>query len=140
VAWPAPSRDAHNRFCLVEGWKVVRDARGRKVGHHITYELTLANGHVLRTTVSRPPDRTTYSKDMWDHILHDQLHVEEAVFWACVQNGEKPDRGVRTEPVGTVPADLAYLLRVNLHLSDAEIGAMSREDAVSRMAEYWQRT
>ncbi len=140
MSWPAPSRDAHDRFCLTEGWKVVRNAKCRKVGHHITYEFTLPNGRVLRTRVSRPPDKTTYSKDMWGHILQDQLDVEEAAFWACVQDGVKPDRGVRAEPAAAVPADLAYLLRVNLHLSDAEIGSMTREEAVARMAEYWQRT
>lgn len=139
MSWPAPSREAHDHFCRSEGWRVVRNAKGKKVGHHITYELTLPDGQVLRTRVSKPPDTTTYTKGLWNHILEDQLHVDEAAFWACVQDGVKPDRGVRAEPPAAVPADLAYLLRVNLHLSDAEIGSMTREDAIARMVEYWHR-
>jgi len=138
VTWPAPSREHHNTFCTVEGWNVVRKADGKSVAHHITYELDLPDGRILRTRVSRPPDKTNYGDKMWAHILSDQLDVDAATFWACVQDGVKPDRGQR-HPVGeTLPAELVYLLRKHLRLSDAELAEMSRQDAIERMSRFWE--
>ena len=104
VDWPAPTRTDHQRFCEVEGWKPIRDARGRTGTHHITYELELPDGGVLRTRVSHPADRTGYGVDMWKHILRDQLHVDEASFWVCVRDGKTPDRGAPEPPSESLPA------------------------------------
>ena len=51
---PAPTRADHRRFCAVEGWRVVRDATGRKARHHVTLELELEDGRTLRTRISHP--------------------------------------------------------------------------------------
>jgi hypothetical protein len=73
--WPTPARADHAKFCENEGWRVVRDARGRTGTHHLTYELDLPDGRTLRTRVSHPPDRTDYGPSIWSHILRDQLAV-----------------------------------------------------------------
>lgn len=73
VTWPAPTRADHDAFCRLEGWTPVRDALGRTGTHHITYELRLPDGQVLRTRVSHPPNRQTYGARLWAHILRDQL-------------------------------------------------------------------
>jgi hypothetical protein len=137
VTWPAPTRGDHETFCAAEGWERVRDSQGRTGTHHVTYELHLHDGRILRTRISHPPDRTTYGKSIWAHILRDQLDVTEAEFWACVQDKVKPDRGEPRVPAEALPADLVHLLITRAGLSDAEIAAMSKDDAIARMQAYW---
>jgi len=70
---------------------------------------------------------------MWAHILRDQLAVEPGLFWACVRGGEAPDRGARPRPAGcSIPASLAAVLLSQVGLSDAEVAAMSRDEAIER--------
>jgi hypothetical protein len=137
MTWPAPTRAAHDQFCREEGWTVVRNARGKKSVHHVTYELVLPDGSVLRTRVSRPPDRTGYGRSMWAHVLRDQLAVDEATFWACVQDGVKPDRGQREVTEDALPVEVAHLLVTRVGLSEAEVAGLSREEAIARLNEYW---
>lgn len=137
MKWPAPTRVAHETFCTTEGWTPVRNARGGTGTHHITYELHLHDGRILRTRVSHPVDRSTYGRGLWGHILRDQLDVDEDVFWACVQNGTKPKRGEQEELAGALPADLVFLLLNRVRLSEADVSAMSRDDAIARMQQYW---
>src|SRR5256885_17060814 len=98
TSWPPPTRKDHETFCEVEEWRRVRDARGRPGTHHVTYELDLVDGRILRTRISHPVDRSGYGPSMWKHILRDQLDVDEPSFWACVQDGVKPDRGTPAPP------------------------------------------
>ncbi|HEV2370640.1 MAG TPA: cytotoxic translational repressor of toxin-antitoxin stability system [Streptosporangiaceae bacterium] len=137
MTWPAPTRQDHEAFCKTEGWQPVRDARGKAGTHHVTYELHLHDGRILRTRISHPVDRDTYGPRMWAHILRDQLDVDEAVFWACVQDGTRPDRGTPEPPSMGLPADLVHLLLTRAHLSEAEVAAMSKEQAIARMQQYW---
>jgi hypothetical protein len=137
VTWPAPTRQAHEAFCATEGWQLVRDARGQAVTYHVTYELQLHDGRILRTRISHPVNRETYGPRMWSHILRDQLDVDQPTFWACVQDGKKPDRGVPEPPPEALPADLVHLLLTQVHLSEAGVAAMSKEEAIARMQQYW---
>ncbi len=107
------SRRDHDRFSRIEGWTEVRNARGKPVGHHIAYELTLPDGRILRTRISRPPNNETYGPRLWNTILTDQLHVTDAEFWACVSNDDLPDRGaagVSDPPAHALPAGLVHHL------------------------------
>ncbi|HEY5985470.1 MAG TPA: cytotoxic translational repressor of toxin-antitoxin stability system [Streptosporangiaceae bacterium] len=117
----------------------MRDSQGSTGTHHVTYELHLHDGRILRTRISHPPDRSTYGKSIWANILRDQLDVSEAEFWACVQDKVKPDRGEPRVPAEALPAELVHLLITRLGLSDAEIAKMSKADAIARMQEYWSR-
>lgn len=137
VTWPAPTREAHEAFCTTEGWQQVRDARGHAVTHHVTYELQLHDGRILRTRISNPLNRETYGPRLWSHILRDQLDVDQATFWACVQDGKKPDRGAPEPPPEALPADLVYLLLTHVHLSESDVAGMSKEEAIARMRQYW---
>lgn len=134
---PQADRQHHDRFCRVESWERVRDARGRTGTHHVTYELTLHDGRILRTRISRPVDRTPYGPSLWRHILRDQLEVSEREFWACVQDGTLPDRGVPKLPANALPAEVVYLLMHRIGLTDAEVAAMPREEAMARLQRYW---
>jgi hypothetical protein len=137
VSWPAPTRDAHDAFCKTEGWRQVRNARGQTGTHHVTYELELHDGQILRTRISHPVNRDAYGENLWSHILRDQLKVDQQTFWACVQDGKKPDRGAPEPPPETLPADLVHPLLTRVRLSEAEVAAMSKEQAIARMQQYW---
>lgn len=137
MTWPAPTREDHETFCQTEGWEPVRNARGKTGTHHVTYELQLQDGRTLRTRISHPVNRSTYGKQIWNHVLRDQLDVDEAAFWACVQDGTKPDRGTPEPPADAVPADLVHLLLTRVRLSEAEVAAMNKDQAIARMQQYW---
>jgi hypothetical protein len=137
VSWPAPTREAHEAFGQAEGWQLVRNARGKTGTHHVIYELQLHDGRILRTRISHPVNRGSYGLEIWSHILTDQLDVDQAAFWACVRDGIRPDRGAPEPPAGALPADLVHLLLTRVHLSEAEVAAMSKDEAIVRMQQYW---
>ena len=137
VSHPAPTRRDHLRFCKIEGWTVVRSGTGKRSTHHETYELELADGRILRTRISRPPDRTGYGAALWSHILRDQLHTSPEEFWQCVRWGEPPARSAQPTPQGAIPADLAHLLKNRVGLSDEQLAEMSRRTAIERAQQYW---
>ena len=139
MTWPAPTRADHERFCVLEGWRVVRDAKGRTGTHHVTYELTLPDGRTIRTRISHPPDRSCYGSALWGHILRDQLMVSEDEFWACVKNGVRPARGMPTPPVESLPAELVFLLIHRVGLPEAEVATLSKDEALGRLREFWSR-
>lgn len=133
------SRREHRRFCEIEGWDEVRNSRGKPTQHHITYELVLGDGNILRTRISRPANTTQYGRNLWSHILDDQLHVTEAEFWKCVDNEDPPERasaGVGPD-AAILPAGLAYQLVHALNLTSEEMSSLSLEEAVKLMTEYW---
>lgn len=132
VSWPAPDRDSHRKFCENEGWEPIH--RG---GDHYRYQLVLFDGRTLYTRISHPVDRTTYRRAMWQQILREQLCVEEAVFWVCVKDGVKPDRGAPAPPRESVPVRLAYQLIHEVGLPEEAVAAMSKQEAVERMNTYW---
>jgi hypothetical protein len=135
--WPSPTRKDHETFCQVEKWEPVSDARGRTGTHHVTYELGLPDGRILRTRISHPVDRTDYGPSLWRHVLRDQLDVDDATFWSCVRDGVKPSRGVPPPVREAVPAELVHLLISRLGLSEDEVARMGKQDAVARLTAYW---
>ncbi|MEU4741146.1 cytotoxic translational repressor of toxin-antitoxin stability system [Actinosynnema sp. NPDC023658] len=137
TSWPQPTRKDHEAFFQVEEWRAVRDARGRTGTHHVTYELGLDDGKILRTRISHPVDRTGYGRGLWNHILRDQLDVDEPVFWSCVQDGVRPARGTPEQPAEALPADLVHLLISRVGLVESEVAGMSKDEAVARMQRYW---
>ena len=135
------SRRQHNRFCEVEGWTEVRNVRGKPIRHHITYELPLASGTILRTRISRPANAETYGPSLWSAILDTQLCVSEAEFWECLDKGTLPVRETPTPqtPASAIPAALVYQLIHTVGFSEAEVAAMTREEAIARMNEFWSQ-
>ena len=137
MTWPQPTRKLHEKFCETEGWDRVRDARGRTGTHHITYELRLRDARILRTRISHPVDRTIYGPSIWTHILRDQLEVKAAEFWHCVQDGVRPARGGPEAPAESLPLELVHLLIHRVGLTDPEVAAMTKDEAVSRLNRFW---
>jgi hypothetical protein len=137
MTWPQPTREHHDEFCRCEGWNRVRDARGRTGTHHVTYELHLKDGKVLRTRISHPVDRSTYGPAIWSHILRDQLQISENEFWRCVRDGVAPDRGEPEAPAQSLPADLVHLLISRVGVAESEVASMTKDEAVARLQRYW---
>ncbi|GAA0359477.1 cytotoxic translational repressor of toxin-antitoxin stability system [Actinoallomurus spadix] len=122
---------------MTESWRRVRDARGRTGTHHVTYELDLPDGSILRTRISHPVDRSGYGKSLWAHILRDQLDVSEQEIWACVRDGQKPDRGAPPPAQDALPAEMVRLLITRVGLTEKEVAEMTREQAIIRLQQYW---
>lgn len=137
MSFPIPTRDHHQQFCTTESWTLVRDAKGRAVAHHVTYELTVFDGRILRTRISRPVDRTTYGKSMWSATLRDQLAVDAPVFWACVLDGKVPDPGAPQPPTDGLPLALVNTLKAVLGLAEIQIAGLTKEQAVKALHEHW---
>ncbi|HEX6351863.1 cytotoxic translational repressor of toxin-antitoxin stability system [Actinophytocola sp.] len=137
TSWSQPTRKDHETFCRIEEWRTVRDARGRAGTHHVTYELDLVDGRILRTRISHPVDRGDYGPSLWKHILRDQLAVDEQAFGSCVQDGVKPARGAPEQPAEALPADLVYMLISRVGLDESEVAAMRKDEAVARIQRYW---
>lgn len=133
-SWPQPTRAVHEQFVLNEGWHQVPST------HHDTFELDLPDGRVLRTRISRPPDKTTYGARMWAHILRDQLDVTAGEFWACVRDGVAPNRTPdhTAEKIDdAIPVEVVQLLIGRVELTRQTLIGMTREDAIGRLNEYW---
>lgn len=135
--YPAATRADHQRFCVIGGWQKVRNARGKTGTHHITYELALPHGRILRTRISHPPTRTTYGAALWGHILCDQLEVTEDDFWKCLDTGTPPHRGEPVEKRETLPADLIFQLVHRFRVPEKEVKLMTKAQAVARLQECW---
>lgn len=120
---------------------MVRNARGQKVGHHLTYELGLDDGRILRTRISHPVNEVTCGASLWHAVLREQLDVTEEVFWACVQHKELPDRGgVESQPAEkALPAELVYQLIFEVGVPEAAVRQMTMPEAVAALQEYWSR-
>lgn len=137
MSWPAPTRRNHEAFCAIEGWQRVRDARGRTGTHHVAYELALPDGRILRTRISHPVDRSGYGASLWSHILRDHLQVTEDEFWVTVKEKKRPDRGVPEPPAQALPAEVVHLLISRVGLTETEVAAMTKDQAVTRLQRYW---
>ena len=133
------SRVDHNRFCTTEEWTPVRNARGGKVGHHVTYELPLPDGRVLRTRISRPVNTTTYGANLWTTIVRNQLEVTDTEFWSCVSDGVTPDRGGDEPevPARALPAPLVWQLLHTANIPEEDVAQMTLDEAVAVLHAYW---
>jgi hypothetical protein len=130
------TRTDHQSFCLVEGWTERRRATGRRGTHHVNYELPLPDGRILYTR-SHPVDRTDYGPSIWSHILRDQLAVTADEFWACVHDKMLPDRQGPEAPVEAIPAGVVRALVVDARVSEVDVRAMSKAEAVQRLADFY---
>ena len=133
---PAATREDHDDFCVAEKWQLVRGASGQPVRHHRTYELTLWDGRILRTRISRPVDKSTYSAGMWTHILRTQLAVDAEAFWACVRDEKLPDRGAPETLTQREPLPL-YLVRAlsELGVDESESLTLTAAEAAQLLSE-----
>lgn len=132
----------HRTFVETEGWEKKGTARSsRSTGDHHRYTLRLANGDILHTRVSHGAGSIDDPR-LVAAILRDQLQVTEADFHACVVDGTLPPRPATPPPqVPTqgLDAKLVRNLIKKVGLTQTEVAAMSKEEAVAAWTDYLVR-
>ncbi|MCL5445111.1 MAG: cytotoxic translational repressor of toxin-antitoxin stability system [Actinobacteria bacterium] len=135
---PLP-HSAVRKFVETEGWTQKGTARGRsKTGDHFRYTLTLATGEVLYTRVSHGSGQLDDPKIV-AHVLRAELAVSAEDFWACVDNGVLPPRPQPPRhhvPGEVLDAKLARNLIQKVGLTESDLSALSKEEAVRRWNAY----
>jgi hypothetical protein len=125
------------KFVEVEGWEDKDKASGKHTGDHHRYVLTMPVGDRLMTRISHGSGQLG-DRDLFAHVLRDQLQVTEEQFWAAVDDGVRPQR---PHPEAAVPdgpsidAKLARNLVVKVGLSPTDMAGMTQDQAV----DIWQR-
>ncbi|MGH2681778.1 MAG: cytotoxic translational repressor of toxin-antitoxin stability system [Actinomycetota bacterium] len=136
-----PTFKQHRRFCEVDSWQEAAAKPGKKLGNHRRYTKRLPDGRVLYTRISHGSGEYR-SRDTWGHILRDQLEVTEEEFWAAVDQGIAPNRGVQEiqpPPGEPKPLWLVKNLRELVGLPEREIGAMTPDEARNTWDEWCMR-
>lgn len=88
MKYPTPTYGAHRRFCEADRWDF-----DKKRDWHDIYKLRTADHPELFTMISHGWDKTDYkTMRVWSTILRGQLKVTPAEFWACVSDGQRPER------------------------------------------------
>jgi hypothetical protein len=79
------------KFVEVEGWEDKDKASGKRTGDHHRYVFTTPSGDRLMTRVSHGSGQIG-DRDLFAHILRDQLQATEEQFWDAVDSGTRPKR------------------------------------------------
>jgi hypothetical protein len=122
------------QFCRIDGWRESRRT------DHVFYEKVLADGTVLRTHRSFAGGKTM-SPGRFKAILRNQLQVSEDDFWTALETKEPVARpSDPPEEEAAFPAYLVRVLKDDLHLSEAEVAELSREEAQRLVHQHWSRS
>lgn len=133
-----PSYRELRKFVEVEEWENKDKLSQKKEGDHKRYVFTTPAGERLFTRISHGKGKYQ-DPDLFQHILRDQLQIDEDQFWAAVDRGKIP---VRLGPSGTVSyrtsidAKLARNLLTKVHLTHAQLSVMTQEQAVECWSEW----
>lgn len=112
-------------------------ATGKRGPHQVNYELPLPDGRILYTRISHPVDRTVHGPSIFGRILRDQLEVSAEEFWDCVTHQVMPDRGQAQQPAEAIPIGVIRILTQEARMSEAEVRAMTKAEAIARVGEFY---
>jgi hypothetical protein len=126
-----PTFEDLRRYLLRDGWTEEPNlARGRaRTGDHRRYRRELADGTVLRTKLPHRL-RDEIGRDLFQHILRDQLRVDEARFWAVVRGTSGADEGPAPD-APTIPGWLIERLIRTVGLAEEEVRGMTGDQALA---------
>jgi hypothetical protein len=136
----------HRAFVAAEGWERVGERGG-----HVNYLLRVnPPTAVLYTGISHGADSTEYfSPDIRSVIVHQQLRVTAAEFWACVNERKRPQRrsdgysvGLRGPENAPPPPQNPGLLRElerEFGESAADVAGMSDIELRAYLTVLWDR-
>jgi hypothetical protein len=136
---PATTSD-HRTFCEVDGWERKGDKPGRHVSKHEIWTKRLADGTLLRTSVSKG-DRQ-YGQQLYSRILTHQLQVTSKQFWDAVDRDIKPKRpGEVAMPAAErrIPLWMFVRLKRELGYTEDEIRTMGPREAEKRFRSWEKR-
>lgn len=119
-------------FCNRQGYTEETDA------DHFYYDKVLSDGSTSGTKVSHGKDATQVSKNLWTEVYRHQLRLKsEDDFWRGLRGDPVVyDIPPEPEPVILLPDYLVHHLRDIRHYTDAQIAAISREDAEALLLNY----
>lgn len=83
-----------------------------------------------------------YAEDWQDRLLNAPNHRDNWMLmlrclFACVRGEALPKRGDPEPPAEALPAEVAFLLRDRVRMSDAEIAGLTKDEAIARLQRYW---
>jgi hypothetical protein len=80
------------------------------------------------------------SPGRFSSILRNQLEVSKAEFWESIRTGQPVDRPVRVDEAPVEhEAWVVGVLVGDLHMSAEEIEALTPEEALQIVGDYWSR-
>lgn len=125
------------RFVQVEEWEDRDKKAGKKKGNHHRFVFTTPTGERLYTRISHGKGQIN-SPDLFQHILRDQLGIDESQFWAAVERGEKPVRPSHAliQTNGALDAKLVRNLITKVKVSPNELVGMNEQVAISLWQEW----
>jgi hypothetical protein len=134
----APTWDDIATFLTVDSWREISNHGGSRQ-RHVFYEKVLGDGRVLQTHVSHARQKTM-SPGRFSSILRYDLEVSKDEFWECIRTGRPVDRPVAVDegPVEREAWVVAVLVG-DLHMSAAEIEALTPEQAKKIVNDYWSK-
>lgn len=135
----SPTWGEIRRFLSADGWREIPgNERGGSRSRHVFFDKVLDDGRRLETHISHADDKTV-SPGRFGEILRTQLEVSRAAFWECIRSGAPTDRPAATEPAPVEhPAWIVRVLAGELHMTAAEISALTAEEAVERVNRHWR--
>lgn len=125
------------RFVQVEGWEDKDKKAGKKKGDHHRYVFTTPTGERLYTRVSHGKGQI-YNPNLFEHILRDQLGIDENQFWTAVDRGVKPVRPSPTsiQTSGALDAKLVRNLITKVKVSPNQLEGMTEQEAINLWQEW----
>lgn len=116
------------RFVQVEEWED---------SNHHRFVFTTPTGERLYTRISHGKGQIN-NPDLFQHILRDQLGIDESQFWAAVDRGEKPARAPHAliQTSGALDAKLVRNLITKVKVSPNELVGMNEQVAISLWQEW----
>jgi hypothetical protein len=107
----------HRKFCQIDGWS---NPEGT---NHDKWEKRLANGRLLRTSISR--NKTEYGDRLKGKILI-QLEVDEATFREVIRSGQGAERPAPEPQPKVAPLPIwAVSALIRKHVTQSELAGVS---------------
>lgn len=132
-----PSFRDLSHYLQVEGWEDKDKASGKKTGDHHRYVFTTPTGERLFTKLSHGRGEI-HDPGLFEHILREQLFIDEVQFWAAVDHEIRPTRPSPTpiNPEGALDAKLARNLLTKVKLAPSQLVGMTRDEAIKLWQEW----
>ena len=132
-----PTYKELKRFVEVEGWEDKDKLSQKRKGDHHRYIFVTPTGEILYTRISHGNGQIN-APDLFKHILHVQLQIDESQFWDAVDKGIKPKRPmpVTTPQHQGIDAKLARNLITKVGLSQTELTDMTQVEAISTWTKW----
>ena len=121
-------------FCLKQGYQERRT-------DHVRYVKVLPDRSTSGTMISLGVEAEQVPASLWNVVWRHQLRLaSEDDFWKGLR-GEPVRYAIPSveEPPEPLPVSLVRFLRDTLHLSEAQIAALSREQAQRLLNEHYSR-